>query len=193
MMLRFVRFVRPPSRRWFAFSSRQDPPLSLGFVAGIQSNGPDAPFPDFDVAHSLLQSVDPQVLIDFEEELWETERKKFVWGTAAVSVIDSAAGNPGEKFPCTRAMVLNRRPDKIQSVVPILHVGAPGPARFGAPPPLTGVAGTLAGGLALAMPLWRLSGTGRSCESRPRCAVLGAGGCVALVFRFRCRSNMFVF
>ena len=171
---RRARTLRPPvinaASRWF--TSVRRPPLSTGYVAGLQSYGPDAPFPDFEEAYSLLQSVDPAVLRDFENEMWETDRKKFVWGTKKVSVIDSA--NNGDLTTVTRSLLLNQRPNLIQSSVEIPSVGADGPSTFGAPPPLEGPTGTHLGGLALSLPLWL---TGHQEGPPPQCAIIGAGGC----------------
>lgn len=161
-------------------SQSQSHPLSLGYVAGLQSFGPTAPFPDFEEAYELLKDVEPEVLLDFENDLWSNQRQKVVWSSKQVSVIDTEGPEtrPDGVPVATRSLILNERPHLIQSSVEISAIGAAGPSNFGAPPPLTGAMGTHVGGLALAVPLWlcRFTSTATSRRS-PRVAIIGAGGC----------------
>ena len=66
--------------------------MSLGYLAGIQSSGPNASFDSFDEADDLLQTVaeqDPTLLSEFEDDLWKNSRQQFVYSTKSISVIDT--------------------------------------------------------------------------------------------------------
>jgi len=173
------------------------PPLCLGYVAGLHASSPGNPWSGhFDEAYDVLQEVDPQVLLDFEREMLESEGFVFRHSTKSVSVIDrvapkgEAAGKDGGGN--TRFLVFNDRPKLVQSAIVINAEGeelavAGGQRRLGAPPPLCGPTATHLGGLALAAPLWMAATksqrrepsaqNGKSHAYRPRAVVLGAGGC----------------
>ncbi|GMI32319.1 hypothetical protein TeGR_g1564 [Tetraparma gracilis] len=161
------------------------PPRSLGYMAGLQSVGPSAPFPDFDVAFSILREVaevDPAVIEDFEADLWADSKQRFVYGTKAISVIDTEIpSNKPRGGQAIRSLINNRQPSLIQTSILIPQVNAGGPLNPSAPPPLTGPAGTHLGGLALALPLWRCLDRGDSGAPKfagaPAVAICGAGGC----------------
>lgn len=164
-MLRSLSHLRSPP----------NPPLCIGFLAGIQSSGPSAPFSDFDDAYDLLQGVlatDASVIDCYEKDLWrESPRQKFVHSTKAISVIDTEIVGASKHRGAIRSLIHNRNPHLIQSSIIVPQVSAPGPASA-APPPLTGLASTHLGGLALALPLFQCVQ-----EKTPTIAICGAGGC----------------
>ena len=165
-------------------------PLSLGYVAGLQShskaassshedNDEDVTWISFDEAYDILHQIDPEVLYEFEESLWDENNMKFIHSTRDISVIDMEITGEDKAI---RSLVFNARPKLIQSSIEIEHVGATGPKVCGAPPPLVGLTATHLGGLALAVPLWLASNTKtlppvKDAPDRPRAAVIGAGGC----------------
>ena len=166
-------------------------PLSLGYVAGLQSHSKaassshedddeDVTWSSFDEAYGILEQIDPQVLYEFEENLWDENNMRFIHSTRDISVIDMEITGEDK---AVRSLVFNARPKLIQSSIEIEHVGATsGPKVFGAPPPLVGLTATHLGGLALAVPLWLASNKktlppAKDGPDRPRAVVIGAGGC----------------
>ena len=164
-------------------------PLSLGYVAGLQSHSKaassshedddeDVTWSSFDEACDILHQIDPEVLYEFEESLWDENNMKFIHSTRDISVIDMEITGEDKAI---RSLVFNARPKLIQSSIEIDHVGGV-PKVFGAPPPLVGLTATHLGGLALAVPLWLASNKktlppAKDDPDRPRAVVIGAGGC----------------
>ena len=162
-------------------------PLSLGYVAGLQSHsavsheandGDETTWSSFDEAYDILEQIDPEVLYEFEKNLWDEDRMKFIHSTRDISVIDMEVGGEDK---AVRSLVFNARPKLIQSSIEIDNVGATGPKNFGAPPPLLGLTATHLGGLALAIPLWLASNNKelsiKDTSNKPKAIVIGAGGC----------------
>lgn len=202
-----------------AVSARSYHHRAAGYLAGVHSYRPqegqqqatettDEPpdFESFESAWEALQSVPTELLNDFEEEFWETQSRKFVYGTKHVSVVDAhevehlpnnteenendtqettnqASGtdnNGGNEYQNNnnsrvfRYLILNERPNKIQTVVEVPFVGAPyhhyrrsfrpdengldGPsdAKHPAwiPNPPSPISQTHQGGLAMTLPFW---------------------------------------
>jgi hypothetical protein len=175
-----------------------------------------AEFESFESAWDAIQSVPDELLNDFEDELWETQSKRFVYGTKQVSVID-AVENHGDASATTadndqsktktvfRYLILNERPNLIQTAVEVPRVGAPYhhycnveedavPEKLVHRPP-SPVSQTHLGGLAMALPFW-YNANGIADEdsdnpsapsptttpkdhsfSHPNCLLIGAGGC----------------
>ena len=163
-------------------------PLSLGYVAGLQtqsastsnSNNDDLTWTFFDEAYEILQQVDPEVLLEFETDLWEQDGMKFVHSTKEISVIDlyhqHQLYEPNHTTKAVRSLIFNARPSLIQSSIevefyteqneiehdhdhdhehqheiePKVHVQV----LWGKPPPLVGLTATHLGGLTLSVPLW---------------------------------------
>jgi len=147
---RLLRPSRASFRRCFtattviSSSSSTPPPLSLGYVAGLQATNPDNPWNgSFEEAYSTLQQVDPQLLLDFEEDIWQSDGFVFRHSTKGVSVIDrkpyrtgdSSSGNSkgnnknndnseddDSHKGATRFLVFNDRPKLVQSAIEIEEV-----------------------------------------------------------------------
>mmetsp|Transcript_29125 Transcript_29125/g.84658 ORF Transcript_29125/g.84658 Transcript_29125/m.84658 type:complete len:451 (+) Transcript_29125:132-1484(+) len=163
-------------------------PLSLGYVAGLQSHSTAAAtsheddeevtWSSFDEAYEILEQIDPEVIYEFEENLWDEDNMKFIHSTRDISVIDMEITGEDKAI---RSLVFNARPKLIQSSIEIDHVGAIGPRMLGDPPPLIGLTATHLGGLALAVPLWLAINNkafpAEDAPDRPRAVVIGAGGC----------------
>ena len=162
-------------------------PLSLGYVAGLQSHSvsreddddDEATWSSFDEAYEILEQIDPEVLYEFEQNLWDEDRMKFIHSTKDISVIDMEIHGEDK---AVRSLVFNARPKLIQSSIEIDNVGATGPKVLGAPSPLVGLTATHLGGLALALPLWLASNSNDelsmgNTKNKPRAIVIGAGGC----------------
>ena len=165
-------------------------PLSLGYVAGLQSHSSvshheddddEATWSSFDEAYDILEQIDPEVLYEFEQNVWDENRMKFIHSTRDISVIDMEVSGEDKAI---RSLVFNARPKLIQSSIEIDNVGATGPKVLGAPPPLVGLTATHLGGLALAVPLWLAALSSNNEElslgdttNKARAIVIGAGGC----------------
>lgn len=167
-----------------------------------------ADFDSFESAWDAIQLVPDELLNDFEDELWETQSKRFVYGTKQVSVIDAvenhadatSADNDESEITKTttavfRYLILNERPNLIQTAVEVPCVGAPYHHYFNIeedevpetliPRPPSPVSQTHLGGLAMALPFW-YSANGDSDNpittpedrhhSPPNCLLIGAGG-----------------
>lgn len=184
--------LQPPSRSNGDTGAKRlrSRPFSLGYVAGLQSHSTaattsheddeeDVTWSSFDEAYEILEQIDPEVLYEFEKNLWDEANMKFIHSTRDISVIDMEITGEDKAI---RSLVFNSRPKLIQSSIEIDHVGATGPKVLGAPPPLVGLTATHLGGLALAVPLW-LASNNKTLPAkdapgrRPRAVVIGAGGC----------------
>ena len=177
-------------------------PLSLGYVAGLQSHSAvsheaddddETTWSSFDEAYDILEQIDPGVLYEFEQNLWDEDRMKFIHSTRDISVIDMEVSGEDKAI---RSLVFNARPKLIQSSIEIDNVGATGPKALGAPPPLVGLTATHLGGLALAVPLWLAKNKNKELSlgdttNKPRAIVIGAGGCTipAVLAKVGCSVN----
>lgn len=163
-------------------------PLSLGYIAGLQSSptfsSSDTPqlWSTFDESYEILQEVDPNVLWELETELWEENRMKFIHSTKSISVIDYFVQEGGKN--AIRSLVFNTRPKLIQSSIEVEYntSGSCEKILWQKPPPLVGFTSTHLGGLALSMPLWlasnkRMNDKHATQTKLPNVLVLGAGGC----------------
>lgn len=145
-------------------------PLSRGFLAGLHAHatGVDHPeYDSFDSAYEAISQVPDTLLLEFEEELLNGQGRKFIFGSRLVSVIDTTKDTDSTTL---RTLVLNERPNLVQTAVLV-----PGPAgsQFtsdGAPSPITE---THLGGLALAL----LFLPPPKPQSSTSCVIVGAGGC----------------
>jgi len=172
-------------------------------------------FESFESAWEAIQAVPEELLNDFEDELWETQSRRLIYGTKHASVIDAvepireggAAGTAiaadHQPTRVVRYLILNERPNLIQTAVEVLSVGAPykhyfrqrrndgsvvDDAWMALPPPP--VSRTHLGGLAMALPLWHKANTATDNKAAaptrtapnepfaaPNCLLIGAGGC----------------
>uniref|UniRef100_A0A6U5D686 Uncharacterized protein n=1 Tax=Corethron hystrix TaxID=216773 RepID=A0A6U5D686_9STRA len=198
---------------------------ACGYLAGLHSYRPrpeeevhetetelQADFESFESAWDAIQLVPDELLNDFEDELWETQSKRFVYGTKRVSVIDQienhadstrkkARSNNDESKTVFRYLILNERPNLIQTAVEVPRVGAPYhhycnnveedavPENLVSRPP-SPVSQTHLGGLAMTLPFW-YDANGITYgdsdnptaipedhhDSPPNCLLIGAGGC----------------
>ena len=107
-----------------------------GYLAGLHSYQPsgqdeteseNAEFESFESAWEAIQSVPEDLLKDFEDELWETQSKRFIYGSKEVSVIDAVVETeePHQNDKVVRYLVWNERPNLIQTAVEVPHIGAP--------------------------------------------------------------------
>jgi len=111
--------------------SSPPPPLSLGYVAGLQFSSDDTPWSTFQEAYEILQQVDPHVLHEFETDLWNNQRMRFVHATRDISIIDYWIEEQQQQQQCVmnsrnnasqkvvRSLVFNARPQLIQSSIPV--------------------------------------------------------------------------
>lgn len=168
----------------FASTALETPPLSIGFLAGLQASSSDNEWSTFEEAYDILKQVDPSVLSDFESELWEEHQMKFIHSTKTISVIDSfsATGDEDNKRTITRSLVFNDRPKLIQSSIEVEYNNKKNCEHkilWQNPPPLVGLTSTHLGGLALSVPLWRMA---VAASAKPNVVVVGAGGCTVPSF-----------
>lgn len=185
-MLAFIRGSAPRyhhrASSWRVVSTRRRHSTHhklCGYLAGLHSFGPDSEYTTFDDAYDAIIHVDEGLLADLEEEQWSTQRKKFVFGSRLVSVIDTESVSEDAKNNTTttttiRQLVLNERPNLVQTAVSVAAVAAPYDTTHARPAPLSE---THLGGLALALAFWHTANPGRSGPFSPRCVVIGAGGC----------------
>jgi len=185
----------------FLGSNRSYHHRACGYLAGLHSYRPtsgedkqevdpsEESFESFEVAWEALQSVPKDLLNDFEEELWEKQSKRFVYGTKQVSVMDSVEkSSPSKVF---RYLILNERPNRIQTAIEVSGVGAPYDhytvesnskgnklLRPRSPSPISQ---THLGGLAMALPFWYrangITNPKNNLHDPPNCLLIGAGGC----------------
>jgi len=175
-----------------------------GYLAGLHSyqssqegKSTEAEFESFDSAWEAIQSVPEDLLKEFEDELWETQSRRFVYGTKEVSVIDEIETKANSNSDVTqpqdakviRYLVLNERPNLIQTAVEVPEVGAPyehyhfdEKKQMVARPP-SPISQTHLCGLAMALPFWNKANPtdDSSAEAKifnpPSCLLIGAGGC----------------
>jgi hypothetical protein len=163
-----------------------------------------AEFESFDSAWDAIQLVPDELLNDFEDELWETQSKRFVYGTKQVSVLDVVEHHASKLTKTVfRYLILNERPNLIQTAVEVPSVGAPYHHYSNnvegdevletlVPRPPSPVSQTHLGGLAMALPFWQNANgiTNGDADkliatttpedyhaSSPNCLLIGAGGC----------------
>mmetsp|Transcript_61535 Transcript_61535/g.71907 ORF Transcript_61535/g.71907 Transcript_61535/m.71907 type:complete len:365 (-) Transcript_61535:49-1143(-) len=139
-----------------------------GYMAGLHSHGDHPEFPSFQSAWEAVTEVDATLLDDFEEQLWSEQGRKFIHGTRKVSVVDTK----NDDCTVTRKLVLNERPNLVQTAIQVESIAAPYCPLSPSPPLLTQ---THLGGLAMAVPFWRLNNS--ETKSSPHCVLIGAGGC----------------
>ena len=181
---------------------------SRGYLAGLHSYQPtgenettEPDFESFESAWEAIQSVPDELLKEFEDELWETQSKRFVYGSKQVSVIDEEVieepitireeeePGKGENYvrdsKVFRYLVWNERPNLIQTAVEVPRVGAPYQHYYCfeeeekkttiARPP-SPISQTHLGGLAMGLLFWQIANGGK--KKHPRnCVLIGAGGC----------------
>eukprot|EP00751_Fragilariopsis_kerguelensis_P000936 CAMPEP_0170820040 /NCGR_PEP_ID=MMETSP0733-20121128/42015_1 /TAXON_ID=186038 /ORGANISM="Fragilariopsis kerguelensis, Strain L26-C5" /LENGTH=266 /DNA_ID=CAMNT_0011181109 /DNA_START=348 /DNA_END=1145 /DNA_ORIENTATION=+ len=164
-----------------------NPHIACGYLAGLHSHcgGGDsdndnemtatataaAEFSSFESAWDTIRLVPNEMLNEFEDELWTTQKKKFVYGMKTVSVIDAIIQNPSQPSSTAateeddeeerdvtvfRYLISNERPNLIQTAVEVSYVGASynycdHGASHPRPSPLSQ---THLGGLAMALPFW---------------------------------------
>ncbi|OEU12194.1 hypothetical protein FRACYDRAFT_244451 [Fragilariopsis cylindrus CCMP1102] len=190
---------------------------------------------NFDSAWDSIQLVPMELLNEFEKELWTTQQKKFIYGTKIVSVIDaviqvtngsneSDESNENGNENCEnnnnninngnnnnsitkvfRYLILNERPNLIQTAIEVPYVGAPYPYSttnavtpiIPIPPP-SPISQTHLGGLAMVVPFWYKNNnhtntsnneiktsnknnnknkSNNSNSNSISCLLIGAGGC----------------
>ncbi|GMH77492.1 hypothetical protein TL16_g07428 [Triparma laevis f. inornata] len=146
-------------------------PLSRGFLAGLHATGDRPEYDNFADAYEAISQVPDNLLAEFESELMEGQGREFIYGSKLVSVIDTttSTSTSTSTLPTKetlRTLILNERPNLVQTCIKV-----PGPAgsQFisdGAPSPISE---THLGGLALTLLL--------SPSSSPSCVIVGAGGC----------------
>lgn len=185
-----------------------------GYLAGLHSYQPNrqdeiesekAEFESFESAWEAIQSVPEDLLKDFEDELWETQSKRFVYGSKEVSVIDAVVEteepnhsqdkkDSDQNAKVVRYLVWNERPNLIQTAVEVPHIGAPyrhyfydkthTPQLVARPP--SPISQTHLGGLAAVLPFWNRANANASNKDpnapprpvgSPNCLLIGAGGC----------------
>lgn len=167
-----------------------------GYLAGLHSYQPseegEAEFESFESAWDAIQSVPDDLLEDFEDELWESQSRRFVYGTKEVSVIDAVETETNDEIQpqkgekVIRYLVFNERPNLIQTAVEVPRVGAPYEhyhfdenKRMVAQPP-SPISQTHLGGLAMALPFWHKANDPKTTTkpfNSPNCLLIGAGGC----------------
>ena len=179
-----------------------------GYLAGLHSYQPNqqdeteteseqqAEFESFESAWEAIQSVPEELLKDFEDELWETQSKRFVYGSKEVSVIDAVIDEEEshQNSKVVRYLVWNERPNLIQTAVEVPRISAPYQHYFCdekdttqllARPPAP-ISQTHLGGLAIALPFWlKANGNPNNKDgdpspkpmNAPNCLLIGAGGC----------------
>jgi hypothetical protein len=177
-----VRRLFQGGRRWCSSGPER---ISAGYLAGVHHISDPADFPTFEEAYQAVALVETSLLQEFEEDLWDTQWRRFVYGSRSLSVIDSV----GKDGATVRALIINESPGVVQSSVYISWVGAVGPEVPPRPPPLLGELGTAVGGLSLSVPLWHWAAqqwrdsrdsspsTPSTLSPLPSVAVLGGGGC----------------
>lgn len=114
-------------------------------------------------------SFDQNLLVQWEQDLYQTRGIKFVWSTKDVSVIDVTSlssslttgdgdnNTDGNKNTATtRCLIFNNRPHLVQSSIR-MDSSSSSNQQQQLPPPLLGETGTHLGGLALSVPLlWEI-------------------------------------
>lgn len=173
------RSLRSAGRCRRLASSLSDPPVCRGYMAGMSvAPGADMEGTSFDEAFDLLGLIDQELLQEYEKDLWELDKRKIIFGTKRVSVIDCVT----EAGECARLLLHNTEPHMAQTAIRIDEVGALTPP-FPAMSSLRGQFGMHLGGLALAVALWRtakLNGVNLSHQAddaaQPQVLVLGGGG-----------------
>ncbi|GMH59933.1 hypothetical protein TrRE_jg1487 [Triparma retinervis] len=154
-------------------SSHPPPPHALcGFLAGLHSHGPDALYKSFDDAYEAVIQVDLDSLKEFEEEIWKAQSRRFIHGTRDLSVVDTVDDTADPHPSTVRQLIINVRPNLVQTAITVPHIDAPYVATCPNPSPLT--QGHF-GGLAMALPIFQASSTPLS--TPPRVHIIGAGGC----------------
>ena len=180
-----------------------------GYLAGLHSYQPNQPdetetesdeqqaeFESFESTWEAIQSVPEELLKAFEDELWETQSKRFVYGSKDVSVIDAVLDEEEshQNSKVVRYLVWNERPNLIQTAVEVPRIGAPyehylynekDTTQLVARPPAP-ISQTHLGGLAIALPFWLKANDNPNNKdgdpsskyiNAPNCLLIGAGGC----------------
>ena len=167
--------------------------IACGYVAGLhfhdEENKNNSDFDSFDDAWDTIQQVPTELMIEFENDLWTNQKKKFIHGNKVVSVLDSIEekkekdSNDDEKDNVVyRYLVLNERPNLIQTAIEVPHVGAPYKHNTiinSTPRRPSPISQTHLGGLAMVLPFWYRIAEAETVPSLspPNCVLIGAGGC----------------
>ncbi|KAJ1380824.1 hypothetical protein B484DRAFT_411906, partial [Ochromonadaceae sp. CCMP2298] len=112
-----VRHLFQGGRRWCSSGPER---ISAGYLAGVHHISDPADFPTFEEAYQAVALVETSLLQEFEEDLWDTQWRRFVYGSRLLSVIDSV----GKDGATVRALIINESPGVVQSSVYVPWVGA---------------------------------------------------------------------
>jgi hypothetical protein len=148
------------------------PHTLCGFLAGLHSHGPDASFKSFDDAYEAVIQVPLDSLNEFEEEIWKAQSRRFIYGNRNLSVVDTVEDATDPQSLAIRQLIINERPNLVQTAINVASISAPYVATSPNPSPLT--QGHF-GGLAIALPMFEASSPPSSSPARVH--IIGAGGC----------------